>query len=70
MQLCQLKDGSIHNVWSDNVDEKTLSIYALEKDFDVEVDVADTVNYSDVEKTGDDLAEFAVEVSEGPGLRD
>jgi hypothetical protein len=60
MRYCQLNDGTVCNVWSDNQDEKTMSVYPLNSNFDAEVNVCDTVKYSDIQKTGNNLSDFTL----------
>lgn len=59
MKYCQLNDGTMWNVWSDNQDEKTMSVYPINTEFDAEVNVCDTVEYSDIKKSGDNLSDFS-----------
>jgi hypothetical protein len=51
-KYCKLKSGEIVVIWSDNVSDKTVDAYALSKErtYDVEVDVPDTYQYSDIEE--------------------
>lgn len=58
MKYCQLNNGDVLNVWSDNEDEKTMLVYPLDLNFDAEVDVAELVDYKDIKKTSDQLSDL------------
>jgi len=53
MSYCKLKSGEIFRIFSDNVSEETLSVLPI--DADVEVDVCETIPYSDIETRAETL---------------
>ncbi len=53
----KLKNGKIWILWSDNVEEKTMHVYSLDRkdDWDAEWDRLTVINYSDVEMSDTNL---------------
>lgn len=52
---CKTKDGKIHKIWSNNIEEKTMHVYRHDEHFDAESTVTNVIRYDDIERTSDNL---------------
>ena len=52
MNYSQLKTGEIKFIWSDNVEEKTMSLFSKDIGcgYDIECDITEKYSYADIKK--------------------
>ncbi len=51
--FCKLKTGECMLIWSDNIEEKTIHLFPMDKiDYNVEYDTPDIYSYEDIEELG------------------